>query len=53
MENGSSVMSGGLGIGRAVVGGALAGGVGAVLGGVTKKKKQKKLCGLSENYGYF
>lgn len=41
LENGSSVMSGGLGIGRAVVGGVLAGGVGAVLGGVTKKKKQK------------
>ena len=34
-------MSGGLGIGRAVVGGVLAGGVGAVLGGVTKKKKQR------------
>lgn len=41
LENGSSVMSGGLGIGRAVVGGVLAGGVGAILGGVTKKKKQK------------
>lgn len=41
LENGSSVMSGGLGIGRALVGGVLAGGVGAVLGGVTKKKKQK------------
>ncbi|HFD3453568.1 TPA: SHOCT domain-containing protein [Enterococcus faecium] len=41
LENGSSVMSGGLGIGRAVVGGVLAGGVGAVLGGVTKKKKQR------------
>lgn len=41
LENGSAVTSGGLGIGRAIVGGALLGGVGAILGGVTKKKKQK------------
>ncbi|WP_159723138.1 SHOCT domain-containing protein [Enterococcus sp. CSURQ0835] len=40
LENGSSVTSGGLGVGRAVVGGVMLGGVGAVLGGVTKKKKQ-------------
>lgn len=39
IENGSSVTSGGLGIGRAVVGGVIAGPVGAILGGVTKKKK--------------
>ncbi|MBP1046442.1 SHOCT domain-containing protein [Enterococcus sp. BWM-S5] len=40
LENGSSITSGGLGIGRAVVGGVLFGGVGAILGGVTKKRKQ-------------
>ena len=36
------VISGGLGVGRALVGGALAGGVGALLGGLTKKKITKK-----------
>lgn len=41
LENGSSITSGGLGVGRAVVGGVLFGGVGAILGGVTKKRKQK------------
>ncbi|MGX6962464.1 SHOCT domain-containing protein [Vagococcus xieshaowenii] len=40
LENGSAITSGGLGVGRAIVGGVLLGGVGAVLGGVTKKKKQ-------------
>lgn len=40
LENGSAVISGGLGVGRAIVGGVLLGGVGAVLGGVTKKRKQ-------------
>lgn len=40
LENGSAVTSGGLGVGRAIVGGVLFGGVGAVLGGVTKKRKQ-------------
>lgn len=40
LENGSAITSGGLGIGRAIVGGVLLGGVGAVLGGVTKKRKQ-------------
>ena len=39
VENGSSVTSGGLGIGRAVVGGVIAGPVGAIIGGVTKQKK--------------
>lgn len=39
IENGSSVTSGGLGIGRAVVGGVIAGPVGAIIGGVTKQKK--------------
>jgi len=32
------------GIGRAVVGGALFGGVGAIVGGVTAKRKQIKIC---------
>lgn len=40
VENGDSITSGGLSIGRAIVGGALFGGVGAVIGGVTKKRKQ-------------
>lgn len=39
LENGGTVSSGGLG--RAVVGGVLFGGVGAVVGGVTGKKKGK------------
>lgn len=39
LENNSSISSGGLGVGRAIVGGVLLGGVGAVLGGVTKKRK--------------
>lgn len=36
------VITGGLGIGRALVGGALTGGIGALLGGLTKKKKKKR-----------
>lgn len=42
LEDGNSVASGG--IGRALVGGALFGGVGAIVGGVTGKKKSKKTC---------
>lgn len=38
-EDGQTIMSGGLSIGRAIVGGALIGGIGAVMGGVTGKKK--------------
>lgn len=41
LEDGESVTKGGLG--RAVVGGVLLGGVGAVVGGVTGKKKTKTL----------
>lgn len=42
LEDGSSVSKGGLG--RAVVGYALFGGVGAIVGGVTGKKKAKQTC---------
>lgn len=42
LEDGESIVKGGLG--RAVVGGALFGGVGAVVGGVTGKKKSKEIC---------
>ncbi|SDY30507.1 Ltp family lipoprotein [Eubacterium barkeri] len=42
MEDGESVVSGG--VGRAVAGGILFGGVGAIVGGVTGKKKQKDFC---------
>ncbi|MCI1904618.1 MAG: SHOCT domain-containing protein [Enterococcaceae bacterium] len=43
LENGSSITSGGLGIGRAVVGGILFAGVGAVIGGVTKGRTQTNI----------
>lgn len=42
LEDGNSVASGGLG--RALVGGFLFGGVGAIVGGVTGKKKSKEIC---------
>lgn len=42
IEDGSSIVSGG--VGRAVVGGMLFGAVGAVVGGVTGKKKAKQTC---------
>ncbi len=42
IEDGESVASGG--VGRALVGGALFGGAGAVVGAVTAKKKQKEYC---------
>lgn len=42
IEDGSSVASGGLG--RALVGGALFGGAGAIVGGVTGRKKTKGIC---------
>lgn len=42
LEDGESVSQGGLG--RALVGGALFGGAGAVVGGVTGKKKNKGIC---------
>lgn len=42
LEDGNSVAKGGLG--RAVAGGVLFGGVGAVVGGVTGKKKSKSTC---------
>ena len=42
LEDGNSIASGGLG--RAAVGGMLLGGVGAVVGGVTGKKKSKATC---------
>ena len=40
-EDGETIIKGGLG--RAVVGGALFGGVGAVVGGITGKKKGKQV----------
>lgn len=40
LENGTAVTSGGLGVGRAIVG-SMFGPVGAILGGVTKKRTQK------------
>lgn len=42
LEDGESIVKGGLG--RAIVGGALLGGVGAVVGGVTGRKKSKSIC---------
>lgn len=42
LENGTSVAKGGLG--RAVVGGLLLGGVGAIVGGVTGSKKSQNIC---------
>lgn len=42
LEDGETISKGGLG--RAVVGGALFGGVGAVVGGVTGGKKTKSIC---------
>lgn len=42
LEDGASVSSGGLG--RAVVGGLLLGGVGAIVGGITGSKKAKNIC---------
>lgn len=42
LEDGESVASGGLG--RALVGGALFGGTGAIVGGVTGKRKNKEFC---------
>lgn len=42
LEDGQSVIKGGLG--RAVVGGLLFGGVGAIVGGVTSGKKSKGIC---------
>lgn len=42
LEDGESITKGGLG--RALVGGALFGGVGAVVGGVTGHKKNKPIC---------
>ncbi len=42
LEDGGSIAKGGLG--RAVAGGLLFGGVGAVVGGVTGKKKSKQTC---------
>lgn len=43
IQDGDSLTSGGLGIGRAIVGGAMTGGVGALLGGLTKKKKTSSI----------
>lgn len=42
LEDGESIASGGLG--RALVGGVLFGGVGAIVGGVTGGKKSKPIC---------
>lgn len=42
LENGSSVIKGGLG--RALVGGALFGGIGATVGAVTGARKQQSVC---------
>lgn len=42
LEDGESVAKGGLG--RALVGGALFGGTGAIVGGVTGKRKNKGVC---------
>lgn len=46
LEDGESVASGGLG--RTLVGGALFGGAGAIVGGVTGKRKQKGVCNSLE-----
>ena len=42
LEDGSSIVKGG--VGRAIVGGVLFGGVGAIVGGATGKKKAKQIC---------
>lgn len=42
LEDGNSVATGGLG--RALVGGAIFGGTGAIVGGVTGKRKTKEVC---------
>lgn len=42
LENGESIVKGG--VGRAIVGGVLLGGVGAVVGGVTGGKKSQSMC---------
>lgn len=47
-ENGSTVTKGGVGVGRAVVGGVLFGGAGAVLGGLSKKKVAKEVINKME-----
>jgi hypothetical protein len=47
-ENGSTVTKGGIGVGRAVVGGVLFGGAGAVLGGLSKKKTSKEIINKME-----
>lgn len=44
LEDGSSVTKGGASIGRAVVGGAIFGPAGLIIGGVTGKRKQKDFC---------
>lgn len=43
-ENGSSVSKGGVSAGRAIVGGALAGPAGLLLGGLSGKKKMNSVC---------
>lgn len=44
LEDGSSITKGGASLGRAVVGGALFGGVGAVIGGSTGKRTTTDVC---------
>lgn len=44
VEDGSSVAKGGTSIGRALVGGVLFGGAGAILGGATGKRKTSTIC---------
>ena len=44
LEDGTSVTKGGASIGRAIVGGAVFGPVGLIIGGVTGKRKQKNFC---------
>ncbi|HAA4891991.1 TPA_asm: SHOCT domain-containing protein [Listeria monocytogenes] len=48
LEDGKEVVTGGVGIGRALVGGALFGGVGAIVGGFSKKKKTTETCSKIE-----
>lgn len=48
LEDGKEIVTGGVGIGRALVGGALFGGVGAIVGGLSKKKKTKETCSKIE-----
>lgn len=43
LEDGESLLKGG-GVGKAIVGGALFGGVGAVVGGATAQRKNKAVC---------